>query len=93
MTDDPFQLLGNAYFHQDWDMDGTDRDVVELFALDNPELIHPTLVRITQLQEWSEAQLAKYFDANRFYYDPRPTGTSYIEWLGCLERWLRESVR
>lgn len=67
-------------------------EVVELFALENPELVQPTLDRIAQLKEWSEPALATYFDANRFRYDRRPTGTSYMEWLEDIERWLRKSA-
>lgn len=93
MSDDPFELLGAGYFHQDWEEEsGADREVVERFALENPELVHPTLDRIARLKEWSEPQLASYFDANRFYYDPRLIGTSYIEWLEDFERWLKESL-
>lgn len=89
MNDDPIELLGAGYFHQDWFEDvSTDREVVEQFAIENPELVRPALDRIAKLKEWSERDLAKYFDKCRFNYDPRLTGTSYVEWLESFETWL-----
>ncbi len=93
MSDDPFELLGEGYFHQDWSDDAsTDREVVELFASENPELVRPMLDRIVQLKKWSAPQLASYFAAHRFYYDPRLVGRSYLEWLADFEKWLKDSL-
>jgi hypothetical protein len=77
------QLMG-AYFHQDWDMDGDEWDVVALFIKDEPELAMklPAEVRTTLAAYPEEADLKGFIltDLGGCFAADWDGGT-YREWL------------
>ncbi len=77
------QLMG-AYFHQDWDMDGDEWDVVALFIKDEPELAIevPAEVEATLAAHPEEADLKAFIlDGLGGCFAADRDGGTYREWL------------
>jgi hypothetical protein len=88
------QLMG-AYFHQDWDMDGDEWDVLALFIKDEPDLAASMPAEI-------ERTLATYpgeSDVKAFFVDELGgcfaadwDGGTYREWLTQIAARVRAAT-
>jgi hypothetical protein len=88
------QLMG-AYFHQDWDMDGDEWDVLALFITDEPELasripadVEHTLATYPgepELKAFIEVELGGCFAADA-------DGGTYRQWLTQIAERVRTAT-
>lgn len=76
------QLMG-AYFHQDWDLDGTEWAVVEEFLTDEPDLAAdlPTEIDRVLTTVRDEGDLERLLDAKGCSYWADPARGGYRQWL------------
>ena len=77
-----YHLMG-AYFHQDWDLDGTEDEVVDAFLAGEPRFA-PLLAReIEAVLETctTERELEELLDTLGGSYRPDPTSGSYRGFL------------
>ena len=77
------QLMG-AYFHQDWDLDGDEWDVLELFRRDEPQLAATLGIEIERtLERYPDEAGLKSYILNELggCFAADWNGGTYREWL------------
>lgn len=78
-------LMG-AYFHQDWDIDGTEEQVVAAFLDGSPALGRDLATEIEQVLALGpdESCLQRLVDEMGCEYLPQPRFGSYRRWLEAI---------
>ena len=91
-----FEYLVKAYFHQDWDIDGSSsRAVLEYFAnSETPEIVRAARDGAASLasDQLTEAELERRLSALGFAYDPTHFGESHNDWVQEVIAVLSDSL-
>ncbi len=85
-------LMG-AYFHQDWDLAGSEEQVVTAFLTGSPDLrdeIAPEIDGVLSAVS-DEAELQRLVDSMGCEYLPGPRFGSYRAWLAAIADHARQA--
>jgi hypothetical protein len=84
-----------AYFHQDWGLDGTEGETVEMFLADEPDLAAALAGEIDALlaEVPDEDDLRRLLFAKGSYYTPSTDESGYRKWLQEVSRRARAHTR
>lgn len=85
-------LLG-VYFHEDWDLEGTEEQVLDEFVHDEPDLgaALPDEIERLLIAFPRDTDLAQHLEAKGCYYAP-DGGGGYRAWLADVAAHVRKQL-